>query len=409
MAREVNLVPDIKDEMIKALKLRNFIFFLSAVVAIASVGVTLFIGLIAGGQKLALDGKKTTIDNLSSKLNSYTDLNEFLTIKDQLGNISALTNNKQVMSRSFDVLSAILPTGPDVINLSELTVDLSGDQPTFHFVAKADAREEPFIDYKVLESFKKSMRYLRYDYGNYVDKDGQTIPAYCIIEKGTDGAVFNDLSKGIYAYWTINREGCKPTSEASETTETSEPSDSSESSEEKSTSTSGYSTEEYEGQQVVRIWRTPQFSDWYKETEQAGKPYMSLDGQISNVPHFQSSCTTYSGDNSQSSSNPKWTSSNESCWLVPAGSDGFTVIEATNGRGSDDDLVLSFTATITFSPEVFKFTNYHMLALAVSGRHNATDSYFQLQSMFSEKAVQCAEGDTTCNAPVDITNTGGEE
>ena len=28
MAREINLVPDVKEEMIKALKLRNFILFL---------------------------------------------------------------------------------------------------------------------------------------------------------------------------------------------------------------------------------------------------------------------------------------------------------------------------------------------------------------------------------------------
>ena len=109
MAREVNLVPDIKDEMIKALKLRNFIFFICAVVAAASIGITILVALIAGGQKLALDSKKNTIDTLSSKLNSFSDLNDFLTYKDQLGNIASLTRNKQVMSRTFDVLSAIIP------------------------------------------------------------------------------------------------------------------------------------------------------------------------------------------------------------------------------------------------------------------------------------------------------------
>ena len=403
MAREINLVPDIKDEMIKTLKLRNFIFFICLVVAIASVGVTALIGLIAGGQKLALDGKKTTIDNLSSKLNSYSDLNEFLTIKDQLGNISTLTSNKKVMSRTFEILSAILPTGANTITLSELTVDLTGEQPAFSFTATADAGEEPFIDYNVLDSFKKSMRYLRYDYGNYVDKNGQAIPAYCMIERGTDGAVLNDSSKGIYAYWTINRTGCKPK------TDTSEATDDSDSSEKANSSTTGYSTEEYEGEQVVRIWRTPQFSDWYKETEQAGQPYMSLDGQISNVPHFVSSCITYSGDNSQSSANPKWTSTNEACWLVPAGSDGLVVTESANGRNSKEDLVLSFSATLAFSPEVYKFTNYHLLALAVSGRHNVTDSYVQVQSMFGEKAARCAEGDEACNTTVDTTNEEGEE
>ena len=36
MAREINLVPDVKGEMIKALKLRNFIFFLCIIVVAAS-------------------------------------------------------------------------------------------------------------------------------------------------------------------------------------------------------------------------------------------------------------------------------------------------------------------------------------------------------------------------------------
>ena len=87
MSKDINLVPDIKDEMIKTLKLRNFIFFLCLVIALASIGVTAIFGLIAGGQQLAIEGKKDAIDQLSAKLNSYSDLNDFLTIKDQLGNI----------------------------------------------------------------------------------------------------------------------------------------------------------------------------------------------------------------------------------------------------------------------------------------------------------------------------------
>ena len=390
MAREINLVPDIKDEMIKALKLRNFIFFLSIVVAAASIGITVLVGLVAGGQKLALDGKKTTIDNLSSKINSFTDLSDYLTIKDQLSNITTLTSNKKVMSRTFDVLSAMIPTGADMIQLSELIVDLSGEEPTFTFDALADAGEEPFIDYRVLDSFKKSMNFLRYDYGKYVDKNGQAIPSYCMIENGTDGAIFNDSSKGIYAYWTINAEGCSPKAE------------------EGSTSNDTYDTEEYEGQQVVRIWRTPQFSDWYKETQQEGKPYMSLDGQISGVPHFESACTTYTGDKSQNSASPKWTSSNESCKLVPKGSDGINITDSSNGRDIEDELVLRFSAIIKLSPEVFRFNNHHLLALAPSGRHNVTDSYVQIQSMFGQKASECAEGDEACNAAIN-TDTEGKE
>ena len=385
MAREINLVPDIKGEMIKTLKLRNLIYFICIAVGITSLSVVAIFWLISGGQKLALDGKKTTLETLSKKLNSYSDLNEFLTIKDQVGNISTLTSNKKVLSRTFNVLSALIPTGADTITVSELNVNLSNNQPKLSFDAQANAGKEPYIDYNVLDSFKKSMQYMRYDYGNYVDKNGAKIPAYCMIESGADGATFSDSSRGIYAFWTIDAEGCNPSSE---------------------TKTSDYTTEDYNGQQVVRIWRTPQYSDWYKQTKVEGQPYMSLDGQISGVEHFDSACITYTGNASQNSSNPKWIESNENCLLVPGGTEGINVSDSSNGRGAGDELVLRFSAVISIAPEVYNFTNSHVLAIAPSGRRNVTDSYVQIQSMFGERARDCAEDDTACSA--NTNNVNGE-
>ena len=379
MAHEINLVPDIKGEMIKALKMRNFIFFLCIVVASASVGVTLFFGAIAGGQQAAVDGKKSMIDKLSSKLNSYSDLNDFLTIKDQVNDLSTIASNKKVLSRTFNILSALIPTGADTITISELGVNLSEEQPTFTFDAQANAGKEPFIDYNVLESFKKSMKYMRYDYGDYVDRNDNVIPAYCIIENNEDGSFFNDPEKGMYAYWTINAEGCNPSTE-------------------ENSSSASYNLEDYNGTQVVRIWRTPQFTTWYKTTQTEGQPYMGLDGTISGVEHFNSSCITYTGDASASSTSPKWTESNESCMLVPDGDDGIKVPDHSNGRGADEDLVLRFSATISLSPEVYNFNNNHVIAIAPSGRRNVTDSYVQIQAMFGERATDCAEGDTACSS-----------
>lgn len=406
MAREINLVPDIKNDMIKAIKLRNLIFFISLIIGIASISVTAVVAVIAGGQQLALDNKKNTIDALSTKLNSYSDLEEFLTIKDQLGDINTLTRNKAVLSRTFNVLSALIPTGADTIKISELSVNLSGDAPTFTFDAQANAGQDPFIDYNVLDAFKKSMQFMRYDYGTYVDKNGNNIPAYCIIETGDDGSFFNDSSKGLYALWTINAEGCNPSATAQSSTDDSESSTDSNTSTDANSSTSSdsttskstidYGTEDYNGQTVVRIWRTPQFNDWYKEKPTEGQPYMDLNGQISGVQHFVSACTTYKGDTSAGSDNPKWTETNDNCLLVPEGEEGISIYDSSNGRNEGGELVLRFSAKLTLTPEVLKFKNSHMLALAPSGRRNVTDSYVQIQSMFGERAADCAEGDAAC-------------
>ncbi len=392
---EINLVPDIKDEMIRSLKLRNFIFFLCIVIAAASVGITAIFGTIAGGQQAAIDGKKQTINNLSSKLKSYGDLDYFLTIKDQLSNLSEITSNKKVLSRTFNVISALFPTGADYIRISELSVDLSGDNPSFVFDAQANAGRPPYIDYNVLDSFKKSMKYMRYDYGRYVDKYNNTIPAYCMIETNDSGAFFTDLeTKSIYAYWTIEGDGCNVSADFEE-----------------ESGDSGYEIESYNGLPVVRIWRTPQFAKWYSEDSENsvdGAASIDRSGTIQNVPHFESSCISYSGYDSfeytnnnggtvvATTGNTTWVSYNDTCLLVPEGDDGITIVESSNGRDASEDLVLRFSANIILEPKVYDFNNTHMLALAPAGRYNVTDSYVQIQAMFGQRAKDCAKDDTAC-------------
>ena len=388
--REINLVPDVKGEMIKALKLRNFTFFVCIVVAGISVALIVIFASIAGGQQAVVDGKKNTITNLSAKLNSYSDLGDFLTIKNQLSNIGSISDNKKLLSRTFSVVSALLPTGADTIRLSELNVDLSGDSPVISFDAQANAGNPPYIDYNVLDSFKKSMQYMRYDYGTYVDKEGAEIPAYCIIENGADGATLSDPEKGYYAYWLIEGEGCNPSYEPEIDKNGNEKYD-----EEKALK--GYEVDEYDGNRVVLIWRTPQYNDWYKKTEREGQPYMSLDGDISGVAHFESDCTTYTGVENEITGEINWSSANDECLLVPDGIDGIRISDSSNGRGSSDELVLRFSASISINSEVYDFANHHMLAVAPSGRYNVTDSYVQIQNMFSERAADCDLGDTACN------------
>ncbi|MBR6505390.1 hypothetical protein IKT18_00910 [Candidatus Saccharibacteria bacterium] len=389
--REINLVPDIKDEMIKALKLRNFIFFLCIIIASASVAVSLIFATIAVGQQAIVDAKNTTISNLSSTVNSYSDLGDFLTIKDQLNNLDTISKNKKLLSRTFSVLSALLPTGADYIKISELGVNFTGENPIISFDAQANAGNPPYIDYNVLDSFKKSMQYMRYDYGSYVDRYGVEIPAYCIIENGTDGASLYDEEKGSYAYWLIKGEGCNPSYEPELDKDGEEIYN-------ETKALEGYVLEDYGDDEVVRIWRTPQYKDWYKEKEVEGQPYMSIDGEITNVAHFASECTTYYGIESEKNKEIVWKTENEDCLLVPDGIDGIKISDSSNGRGATGELVLRFSASITLNSEVFSATNHHLIAVAPLGRHNVTDSYVQIQNMFSERAADCEPGDTACNS-----------
>ena len=385
MAREINLVPEVKDEMIKALKIRNYIMFASIVVAAASVGVTVIFGLIMGGQQLARDGKNDEIKNLSGKLSSYKELNKTLTIKNQVENISTLTSNKRVFTRTFNLLSAILPTGADTIKISELNVNFEEGQSKLNLEAQANAGKEPYIDYNVLDSFKKSMQFMHYDYGDYVDKDNNVIPSYCMIEKGSDGAMLHEGKANYYAYWTYEEEGCKPSDSFKE---------------------SDYSDalSEFEGKKVIKVWRTPNYTEWYKNGD---KTNITLDGVIQGVPHFSSQCITYRGDDSNDRDKPKWDSEN-TCDLIITdenGENGMDILESSNGRDANEELVLRFEAVIYINPEFYKFDNHHMIALPPNNRVNVTDSFVQIQNMFSQRADDCDKDDTSCQSTV---NSGGD-
>ncbi len=150
---------------------------------------------------------------------------------------------------------------------------------------------------------------------------------------------------------------------------------------------------------MVKIYRTPQYNTWYD------KKYMTQDGAISGIEHFESKCITYYATKDKNG-NLKWNSENNKCLLV---NKIFVPDDHSNGRGADNELVARFSAQITINPEAYKFKNKHVLAFGPEGRHNVTDSYNQIQAMFSERAKECTEEDTECQKEENENNENGEK
>lgn len=365
---EVNLVPDVKSEMLKAQRVRNIVVFVCIIVVAIAAGVIAILGGIKGGQDIAMSNQDSELNALSEKLRSFDDLNELLTIQGQLNGLEEISNNKVLLSRIFSVVKVLLPTNGDNISLSELNVDVAGS--SLKFEAQADAKVEPLIDYRVLDAFKKSMSLMRYDYGRYVDEEGEEIPVTCIVEADDSGTTFSE-NGSIYAIWTKGVKGCDPSKGEDEKVQILD-------SDVKMAIPSAES---------VKVWRTPQFEEWYK----AGQ--LNEEGGIDGVPHFESECTTYSkvGD--------RWVSNN-ACNLI---TEDIDITESTNARDANGSLVLRFAAVVPYNPEVLLAKNKHMLTVAPTGYSNVTDSYMQIEGMFKRRADDCASDDVGC---LDVTNKG---
>ena len=426
---EINLVPEVKSQMIKALKLRNLVLFICIVVSAVSVGAVVVLFGIKSGQDIAMASQDGKLETMSAKLLGYEELGDLVTIQNQLDKLQDLSQNKTVLSRVFGALGVMLPAGDDVVQLSELRVDLSTN--ALRMEGQADARVDPLIDYRVLESFKKGVELTKYDYGRYVDANGTEIPTWCINEAGLDGSAYRE-GDSYYAWWDLSTEGCAAVKQGETVDEESEAqlvySDSAqvESVEEEvpleqlsglnitvTTDENGNSVVDPESlaaagvemrvegdvtryfrQRVtrVKVWRTPQFTTWYNGGE------MELNGAITGVEHFESACINYSGV--QQDNSVRWTSVND-CMLAPG---GLTIVSSSNGRDESDNLVLRFTATAEIEPEFFAFQDKHMLAIGPMGQ-NVTDSYVQIGGMFTQAATECEEGDTECWS--NAANAGG--
>lgn len=420
---EINLVPAVKAQMIKAQKMRNIVLFICIVVSSVAVGFVVILFGIKSGQDIAISGQDKRMEIMSQKINGFNEMNDLVTIQDQLNKISGILDEKTVLSRVFGALSVMMPEGGDDVKLSELRVDL--DTSTLTMEGQADAQKDPLIDYRVLESFKKGMALTKYDYGRYVDATGSEIPTQCISEADAEGNAYK-VGDNFYAWWDITIPGCEavPLGTLEDTgaefyytreAETEKGTEEYTGAMETRCDENGENCVDVPAPEIVcdengencvevpvelkevtlkvKIWRTPQFNPWYN----SGK--MDLNGSISGIEHFNSECFTYRGSDTRGE--VRWTSVNNECVLAP---EGLEVLSSSNGRNESNNLVLKFSAKTTLAEAFFSFQNKHMVAIGPLGQ-NVTDSYVQIGNMFAQEARECAVDDTECNT--NRVNEGG--
>lgn len=106
---EINLLPDVKQEFIRAKRLRNTVISISMIAGLAAGGVVVLLLVILGVQGAREAMADRTIEKEYAELKAVEDLNELVTLREQLENIGSQHASKTVTSRLFRVLEAINP------------------------------------------------------------------------------------------------------------------------------------------------------------------------------------------------------------------------------------------------------------------------------------------------------------
>jgi hypothetical protein len=146
---EINLIPDVKQELIRARMIRSAVVSGAIVTTIiAAAVVAMLAAYIFGVQTVRSAVADDQIKKGDTQLASVVDLSKILTIQNQLTKINALNDDKKINSRVFGVLQAIIPPAPNEVKVSSLTIDADTSTITF---------EGQTPTYPSLEAFKKTI------------------------------------------------------------------------------------------------------------------------------------------------------------------------------------------------------------------------------------------------------------
>lgn len=120
---EINLIPDVKQELLRAQRTRSAVISISIFTSFIALGVVvLLLGYMYGVQWARGAYLDTQITDKGKELTKVDDLSQILTIQNQLATITKLNDSKNMSSRIFEVISAVTPPESNAVSFSQITV-----------------------------------------------------------------------------------------------------------------------------------------------------------------------------------------------------------------------------------------------------------------------------------------------
>ena len=146
---EINLLPNVKRELLKTRAMRNRVISISFLVGGASIAAVVVLALILGSQIAAEAVQSGVIKDRNDKLMAVEDLNKVVTIQHQLTKINEQHSGKKINSRVFDVVTAVNPVAPNNVSFSDIKVNPESKTITLEGSAANG--------YSALETLKKTI------------------------------------------------------------------------------------------------------------------------------------------------------------------------------------------------------------------------------------------------------------
>lgn len=140
---QLNLLPDVKLEYIKAERQQRLVMSASIIVTVASIGLLLLLLSVSALQKKHLNDLSRDITSESSKLQNEPQINKILTVQNQLGSLTALHDKEPAASRVLEYLNETTPANASI---TDFTIDLTQSKETITGTSASLAAVNQYVD-----------------------------------------------------------------------------------------------------------------------------------------------------------------------------------------------------------------------------------------------------------------------
>lgn len=162
---QLNLLPDVKKEFLRAESARRKTIAISILVTIIAAGLTAAIAFYVYAVQNGIMFLQTQdIKNKSEELAKVKDIDKYLTIQNQLKQLSTLHQEKNNFSRLLSFLPTLNPAPPQNVTLTNLEVISDGNTISF---------KGTVADYGSLTTFKDTLVNAEYSY--LAQADGEPV------------------------------------------------------------------------------------------------------------------------------------------------------------------------------------------------------------------------------------------
>lgn len=149
---EINLLPDVKRDLIKAQQLRNIVTFVSIIIGGVMLAGVVLLFLTTQGQQFVMGLKTNDISNKFAEMQKIKDGETAATLRNQLNAIQKIRNASPDTSRLIGtILPAIQTTGENAVQFSSVNYD-----PETRIVSIEGQASNGF---PALEAFIKTIKY----------------------------------------------------------------------------------------------------------------------------------------------------------------------------------------------------------------------------------------------------------